>query len=202
MIRYNKLIRAKSIEYYVFFYIISLNTSTHTRTRLCIFIIFLRAVDIVMMVSCSIRTENECSCSSDREVKSALSRGCVYVFRTLSPSFGSPAPLCVHTYCTPDYIYMFTCVCVYVLAQLFIKNCERAAEKIKESGQKSLRANLYGPFIALGAHRMCILLLYTHPQAAPHYIYNCTELHRPAHYTKYLYTHTTMSVCAVIYYII
>jgi hypothetical protein len=36
-----------------------------------------------------------------------------------------------------------------VLAQLFIKNCEKAAEKIKESGQKSLRANLYGSFIAL-----------------------------------------------------
>lgn len=37
---------------------------------------------------------------------------------------------------------------LYVSTRSFIKNYERAAEKIKESGQKSLRANLYGSFIA------------------------------------------------------
>lgn len=90
---------------------------------------------------CSIKAENEFAALW--EVKSVENGDecmfvCVCIFQ--------PLPL------TPVLFRTRICIPIhstYVLAQLFIKNCERAAEKIKESGQKSLRANLYGSFIAL-----------------------------------------------------
>lgn len=88
--------------------------------------------------------------------------------------------------------YVGVCVCVRV-AQLFIKNCERAAEKIKESGQKSLRANLYGPFIAPDAHRIHI---YLHPPAL-HSTVPCLKILIHAHEcVLYVCVCVCMYVCA------
>lgn len=116
-----------------------------------------------------------------REVKSALVGVCVciYIYMRFSNPFLS-VRVHVHPAYKSIYIYIM-CVCVRV-AQLFIKNCERAAEKIKESGQKSLRANLYGPFIALGAHR--IIYIYIHPTSIAQ--------HRPV--LKNIYTRSRMCV--------
>lgn len=93
------------IYFYYFYYIV---IRAHTR----IFIIFLRAV---VMVSCSIRTENECSCERLSRRWGVCGRVYIYVFRTLSPSLVVPTSPRVHVHPTYKCIYIRVCVRVGIV---------------------------------------------------------------------------------------